>query len=56
MVIGIQEECACVASDGCFACLPEPACTCTQTDVDMFDASFCGYHNPSAAMWGTVAQ
>jgi hypothetical protein len=25
---------------------PEPDCTCTQVDVDYFDASTCEYHHP----------
>ena len=28
---------------------PEPDCTCTQVDVDYFDASTCEYHHPLSA-------
>ena len=27
----------------------EPPCECTQTDVDLFDAGACEFHNPSSS-------
>jgi hypothetical protein len=31
----------------------EPGCTCTQTDVDLFDARGCELHDPNS--WWNVA-